>query len=80
MQQQTAEGQWQLVQAGSRCLTDTESRYTVVELELLAVTWAIWKCRVFLMGMQHFDVITDHNPLISILNNHRLDEIDNPRL
>ena len=32
------------------------------------------------MGMQYFDVITDHNPLISILNNHRLDEIDNPRL
>ena len=44
------------------------------------MTWAIWKCRVFLMVMQHFDVITDHNPLISILNNHRLDEIDNPRL
>ena len=32
------------------------------------------------MEMQHFDVITDHNPLISILNNLRLDEIDNPRL
>jgi len=58
MQQQTAEGQWNLVQAGSRCLTDAESRYAVIKLELLAVTWAIWKCRVFLMGMQHFDVIT----------------------
>ena len=80
MQQQTAEGQWHLIQAGSRCLTDAEARYAVIELELLAVTWAIWKCRVFLMGMQHFDVITDHNPLISILNHHRLDEIDNPRL
>ena len=32
------------------------------------------------MGLQHFDVITDHNPLILILNHHRLDEIDNPRL
>ena len=32
------------------------------------------------MGMQHFEVITDHNPLIPILNHHRLDEIENPRL
>ena len=32
------------------------------------------------MGMQHFEVITDHNPLILTLNHHRLDEIDNPRL
>ena len=80
MQQQTPEGQWRLVQAGSRCLTDAESRYAVIELELLAITWAIWKCRVFLTGMQQFDVITDHNPLIAIIDHHRLDEIENPRL
>ena len=41
---------------------------------------AILKCHVFLSGLQHFQVITDHNPLIPILNNHRLDEIENPRL
>ena len=59
--------QWHLVQAGLTCLTDTESAYAVTELELLAVTWAIWKCRIFLMELQYFDVIIDHNPLISIL-------------
>ena len=80
MQQQTAEGQWHLVQAASRCLTDAESRYAVIELELLAITWAIWKCRVFLTSMQQFDVITDHNLLIAIINHHRLDEIENSRL
>ena len=32
---------------------------------------------MFLSGLQHFKVITDHNPLIPILNSHRLDEIDN---
>ena len=47
---------------------------------MLAVVWAASKCKMFLTGMQHFQVITDHNPLIPILNNHRLDEIDNPRL
>ncbi len=80
MQQQTAEGQWRLVQAGSHCLTDAESRYAVNDLELLVITWAIWKCTVFLMGMQQFDVIIDHNPLITIINHHRLDKIENPRL
>ena len=47
---------------------------------LLAVCWAISKCKLLLSGLQHFTVITDHNPLIPILNNHRLDEIENPHL
>ena len=47
---------------------------------MLAVCWAISKCKLFLTGLQHFTVITDHNPLIPILNNHRLDEVENPQL
>ena len=35
---------------------------------------------MFLMGLQNFQVITNHNPLIPTLNSHRLDEIDNIRL
>ena len=69
-----------LIQAGSRFLSDTESCYAVIELELLAVSWAILKCRIFLAGLPHFSVVTDHYPLISILNNYRLDKIENPRL
>ena len=79
LQQQTAE-QWTLIQAGSRFLSDAETRYAVIEFEMLAVSWAIGKCRLFLAGLQHFQIITDHNPLISILNTRRLDEIENPRL
>ena len=47
---------------------------------MLAVAWATLKCHLFLAGLQHFQVITNHNPLIPILNHHRLDEIENPRL
>ena len=47
---------------------------------MLAVCWAISKCRMFLTGLQHFIILTDHNPLIPILNNHRPDELENPRL
>lgn len=43
----------------------------------LTIAWAVKKC---LSGIDHFTVITDHNPLVPILNSHRLDEIENPRL
>ena len=78
--QQKTSGEWLLVQAGSRFLSDAESRYATIELELLAVTWAVTKCKVFLAGLQHFYISTDHNPLIPILNSRRLNEIENPRL
>ena len=35
---------------------------------------------VLIAGLQQLQVITDHNPFIPILNNHRLDEIENPCL
>ncbi|KAK3868203.1 hypothetical protein Pcinc_026391 [Petrolisthes cinctipes] len=71
---------WKLVQCGSRFLADTESRYAVVELELAAVCWAVKKCKVYLAGLPHFDVIVDHRPLVPILNSKLLSEIENPRL
>ena len=80
LQQRDTSGTWTLVQAGSRFLTDAESRYAIIELEMLAVAWATLKCHLFLAGLQHFQVVTDHNPLVPILNHHRLDEIENPRL
>jgi len=78
--QQKQDDNWVLVQAGSRFLSDAESRYAIIELELLGVTWAITKCKIFLAGLPHFTVVTDHHPLVPILNSYRLDEIENPRL
>ena len=78
--QQKHGDKWQTVQTGSRFLSDTESRYAVIELEMLGVAWSIHKCKYFLSGLSHFEIITDHNPFIPILNSHRLDEIENPRL
>ena len=71
------------IEAGCHFLTPAESRYAVIELELLAVTWAVVNCKllyVSLSGLQHFRVTTDHNHLVPILNSHCLDEIDNPKL
>ena len=68
-----------LISCGSRSLTPAESRYATVELECLAVQWAVHRCRQFLLGMHHFDVITDHKPLMGVFRK-RIDETTNPRL
>ncbi|XP_069978514.1 uncharacterized protein [Penaeus vannamei] len=78
--QEHGHSQLRLVQCGSRFLTDAESRYATIELEMLAASWAMGKCRLYLAGLQHFTLHTDHRPLIPILNHYTLDAIENPRL
>ena len=75
MLQQQDGNNWVLIQAGSRFLSDPESQYARIELELLVVAWAITKCKLFLAGLPNFTIITNHHPLIPILNSHRLDEL-----
>ena len=52
----------------------------MIELECLAAAWGMHKCRQFLEGLPSFELITDHKPLIPILNSYALDKLDNPRL
>ncbi len=59
--------EWKLIEANSRFISETESRYAMVELELVAVKWAMKKCHNYLYGLQHFDLIVDHKPRVSIL-------------
>ncbi|XP_066965888.1 uncharacterized protein [Macrobrachium rosenbergii] len=73
-------GVWRLVQCGSRFLADVERRYCTIELEMLAVVWAMKKCKYYLLGLAQFSHITDHKPLIPLLNSYTLDSIENPRL
>ena len=68
-----------LITCGSRFLSEAESNYAVVELELLAIQWAIKKCRLYLIGAQ-FEVITDHQPLVAIMNGRNLDAMQNARI
>jgi hypothetical protein len=79
---QEIDGVWRLVQAGSRFLTETEGRYAMVELKLLAICWAAKKCASFIDGLplKNFEIWTDHAPLIPILNKYTLPEIENKRL
>ncbi|CAK1583893.1 unnamed protein product [Parnassius mnemosyne] len=47
----------------SRTLSDTESRYSTIERELLAVIWAVKLFRPYLYGRK-FVIYTDHRPLV----------------
>jgi len=71
---------WKLVDANSRWCTDTETRYSIVELELAAVEWAMRKCRLYLIGLPNFSLVTDHQALVSILDRYTLDAIESPKL
>jgi hypothetical protein len=77
--QQDPQGRLRLISCGSCSITDTQSRYAPVELECLAIVWAIQKCSFWLKGLQTFRIITDHNPLLGVFSKP-LGEIENPRL
>ena len=55
MKKEDPENPWRLITSGSRFLTPAESRYAMIELEALAMHWAVKKCRVYLAGMDDAD-------------------------
>ena len=72
-------GAKRVIQCGSRSLTPAETNYATIELETLAISWAILKCNFFLKGMQHFEVCTDHRPLLCTFSKP-WSRIDNQRI
>ena len=43
----TKDPRGKLITCGSRFLSSAENNYAVIELELLAIQWAVSKCRIF---------------------------------
>ena len=54
-----------VVSFAARTLNEAERNYTTGERELLAIKWSVRKFRCYLYG-RHFEVITDHKPLIHV--------------
>ena len=75
---QQSQGHWKPVAYASRSLTDTEQRYAQIEKEALATTWACEKFSTYLLG-KHFQVDTDHKPLVPLLGQKHLDTLP-PRI
>lgn len=77
---QRQDGHWGLIHCGSRLISDTESRYVMVELDLKAVEWAMHECRLYILGLHQFTLIVDHQPLVAISDRYTLDADEKPRL
>ena len=82
LKQQQHGDNWKAVQAGSRFLTSAETRYAMIELEMLAIAWACQKTRIYIEGLPRtqFEIWTDHAPLVPILEKQSLPDIANKRL
>ena len=51
----------------------------MTSLEISAANWAVEKCKPHLLGLPYFEIVTDHQALVSMLNTKTLDEKQNPR-
>ena len=52
----------------------------LIEGEALAVADALHQCRYFVLGYKDLTVVMDHKPLLNILNDRSLADIQNKRL
>ena len=70
---------FKIVRCGSKGLTPTQQRYSTIELECLAIVWAVQKCSFILKGLPSFFILTDHRPLEGIFQKDLFD-LASPRL
>ena len=70
---------FKIVHSGSKGLTPIQQRYSTIELECLAIVWAILKCSFYLKGLPTFNVYTDHKPLHGVFQKDIFD-LASPRL
>ena len=67
---------WKLVLAGGRFTKPAESRYSPVEGEMLGVVEGLNKPKHFVLGCKKLIVAVDHKPLLGLLNDKSLADID----
>ena len=79
LQQQQENQEGKPVSFASRFLTDFEAKYSINELELLAIVWAIEHFKNYKYGVK-FQIISDHKTLASVLKPNRGNKTFSSRL
>ena len=79
LQQQQNNKEWKPIYFASRFLTEFETKYSINELEFLAVVWAIEHFKNYVNGTK-FKVISDHKALSSVLRPNRGNKTFSSRL
>ena len=77
--QQEKIGEWQPLSVASRFLTELESKYSINELELLAIVWSVEYFRSYVYGVP-FKIISDHKALSTILKGQKGNKTYSSRL
>ena len=73
------ENKWSPIHFASRFLTPLESKYSINELELLAIVWAIEHFKNYLFGTK-FQIVSDHKALTSVLKGNKNNKTYSSRL
>ena len=71
---------WKLVAFSSRFTHPAERSYSPVEGEALSAAVGLKKFRHFILGCDKVILAVDHKPLLKLLGDKRLDDIENERL
>ena len=77
--EQKENNNWHPIAYASRFLNKNEQRYSINELELLAVVWSLEHFKYYLFG-SHFTLQTHHQALLSALKNNRGNKLYQSRL
>ena len=67
------------VHCGSKSLTPCQQKHSTIELECLAIQWAVTKCDYYQCGLPIFNVLADHHPLVGLFMKD-LHTVEMPRL
>ena len=79
LQQSQTNGEWRPICFASRFLSVFESKYSINEIELLAIVWAVEHFRNYVYGVQ-FRIISDHKAILSVLKPNRGNKTFSSRL
>ena len=77
--QRQKDGNFKPVGFASRFLSDTEKKYAIIDLELLAVVWELKHSRLHIYGQQN-KLLTDHQTLEQLIKRNRSNKTYSARL